>query len=166
MSNFLIIFLLTIFWISSSATFNSFLIICGLISLIATFLIYRFMIKITKEQLDSNFNFFDRLPKSPKMIIFIFDILVEICKSSISLMKNIIFGKEICCNFIEIDLCNVKKDSLLVLFIAHSLTTSPGSIAVFEDEKKKLIVHCLYKDAEDYIREMNNYEDFIKFMEK
>ncbi len=124
------------------------------------------MIKITQENFEENFNFFDKLPKSPRVFIFIANTIFAICKSSILFMKNILINKKIDPSFVELNIKNLKKDDPILMFVAHSITVTPGSIAVFEDKNNKLIVHCLYHEIKDEIEKTNNYEDFVKFMKK
>ena len=166
MSNFLIVLLLVIFWLSNSTIFQGFLLFCGVIFIIATFLIYKFMIQITLDHFNENFNFFEKLPKSPKMMIFISKTIFEICESSMLFMKNLLINKKIDPSFIELTIQKIENNSPILMFIAHSITVTPGSITIVEGEKNKLIVHCLYKEIRNNFEEMHNYEDFVKFMKK
>ena len=137
MSNIPIFFLLSIFWIINSAIFHGFLLFLGGCSVVATVLIYRFMIKITKNSSDENFDFFEKLPKSPRMIVFLSTTIVEICKSSLSFIKNILLDKEIDSSIIECNIESTDKNPIM-MFIAHSITVTPGSIAIFEDASRNL----------------------------
>ena len=165
MSNILIFFLLSIFWLINSAIFHGFLLFLGLCSVVATFFIYRFMIKITKNSSDESFNFFEKLPKSPRMIVFLSTTIVEICKSSLSFMKNILLNKEIDSSIIECNIENADRNPIM-MFIAHSITVTPGSIAIFEDARCNLKVHCLYKEIRDDVEKSHDYKDLVEFMRK
>ena len=163
MSNILIFFLLSIFWLINSAIFHEFLLFLGGFSVFTTFLIYRFMIKITKNSSDESFDFFEKLPKSPRMIVFLSTTIFEICKSSLSFMKNILLNKKIDLSVIECNIQNADKDSIM-MFIAHSITVTPGSIAIFEDASGNLKVHCLYKEIRDDVENAHDYKNLVEFM--
>jgi multicomponent Na+:H+ antiporter subunit E len=85
------------------------------------------------------------MPNIFTILSFCFKILIDICKSSFSLIKNIICEKTINTQIIELDMNHAKHD-FHIMILAHSITMTPGSITIFQNEKK-IIVHCLYKET-------------------
>ncbi len=155
MQNLTLLVLLFLFWLINSGIFHGFLMFCGIISVIATFLIYKFLIKITENHFQENFDIFDKSSSPMKMIVFIIKSFFEIIKSSLSLIKNIILNKKIDSRFVNLKIENEALNPLLML-IAHSITITPGSISIHQKSEHEIVVHCLYSDIANEVQSLES----------
>ena len=154
MHNISLILTLIIFWFISSGIFDTFLLSCGSVSIICTFLFYKFFLAISEKSTGDDLDVYKKIPN---LFIVIKNFLISVIKvsvSSISLTVNIILKKEIRQSIVMLETSKVKSNFYLMIK-ANSITMTPGSISVAQKDKR-IYVHC---SSEEIAKEITR--DFL-----
>ncbi len=95
----------------------------------------------------------------PLSIIYVLNLIIEIIKASLNVMSVIISGKKPDCVLVEFH--SGLRGNLLNTILANSITLTPGTYTVFQQEDR-FVVHCL---MEAYGEDMDK-SSFVKLLKK
>jgi multisubunit Na+/H+ antiporter MnhE subunit len=157
----ILFFELIIFWLFISANFHLFILVLGFFGIIGSYLICaKFFQKINEingisHNLDSKISPF-------KALKFGFFSLIDIFSSSFFLIKKSLKKEDPIDLIYEINLDFLKNDCEVNL-LTHYITSTPGSITIQQIDERKFLVHTLYEENLDDLKEISNSK-IIKFI--
>jgi multisubunit Na+/H+ antiporter MnhE subunit len=152
--NLFLALLLVLFWASSSGIFSIFLLSCGAVSIVITYFLYFFLIKITEDEFNIDLHVYDKISNIFILSKNIFNLIGDIAFCSIRLMLKIIFNKKSDSSVLKLNFECVDCNARLTM-IAHHITMTPGSISILQDEKN-IYVHCIDVETSEEMKELYN----------
>ena len=138
-------------WIVLNGRFNTELVVFGVL---ISFLVSAFFHMLTDYSLKTELQL---LKKFPFIIFYIFNLIIEIIKASLSVMSVIILGKK--ADSVLVEFHSGIKSALLNTILANSITLTPGTYTVFQ-ENDRFLIHCL---MESYGDDLEN-SSFVKIL--
>jgi len=158
----MIVFLIQIvlFWIFLSGNIDFYLVCCGIFSIFSTYIICKILFA---ESHDSGFLFFNKF-KLHKSLFFLILAFIDISKSSIFLLKKIIFGKinkyDLYDNFMKLNVSQIKSNEEKTI-LAHYITSTPGSMTVYSNDNE-FTIHLLYEENQKDLEKLSKNFKILK----
>ena len=101
----------------------------------------------------------DILRNIPLMIVYILNLILEIIKAALAVMKVVITGRRP--DPVIIEFHSGLKDEVCNVFLANSITLTPGTYTIFQ-EGDHFKVHCLMEEFSEGMEESS----FVRLLRK